>query len=151
MQFPMQVSSSRDQSALDPRTSGQSSLPKKDSETSKGVYGSRRVVCRKTDSPQCVVPRPQTLDYRTVLDPYHRHSIYSSTISISLFNMASESPPPYTRPNQNLVFASSEEKLGALKEWAESKKYVTPGTDGTLPAMDRGAIACGALSGGGTT
>jgi hypothetical protein len=27
--------------------------------------------------------------------------------------------------------------LRRSKNWAESKKYVTPGTDGTLPAMDR--------------
>jgi hypothetical protein len=37
-----------------------------------------------------------------------------------------------------LPFASSEEKLAVPKEWAESKKYVTPGTDGTLPAIDGG-------------
>jgi hypothetical protein len=59
--------------------------------------------------------------------------------------MASESPPPYTRPNHDLVFVSSEEKLGALKEWAESKKYVTPGIDGTLPAMDRGGYGLWSL------
>ena len=63
--------------------------------------------------------------------------------------MASEPPPPYTRPNHNLAFASSEEKLGALKEWAESKKYVTPGTDGPLPAMDRGGYGLWSLVWGG--
>lgn len=57
--------------------------------------------------------------------------------------MASKLPPPPNTPsifrsNHNLAFASSEEELAALKEWAESKKYVAPGTAGTLPAMDRG-------------
>jgi hypothetical protein len=72
----------------------------------------------KTDSSQCVVPQPQTLDYRTFLDPHHRHRIYSSTLSISLFNMASEPPPPYTRPHHNLSYTSSEEELATVKQWA---------------------------------
>jgi hypothetical protein len=63
--------------------------------------------------------------------------------------MASEPLPSYTRPNHNPAFASSEEELAALKEWVESKKYVTPGTDGTLPAMDRGGYGLLSLVWGG--
>jgi hypothetical protein len=58
-------------------------------------------------------------------------------------------PPPYAKPDHNLAFASSEEELKALKEWAESKKYVTPGRDGTLPAMDRGGYGLLSLVWGG--
>lgn len=63
--------------------------------------------------------------------------------------MTSEAPPPYARPNHNLACANSEEELKALKEWAESKKYVTPGRDGTLPAMDRGGYGLLSLVWGG--
>jgi hypothetical protein len=58
-------------------------------------------------------------------------------------------PPPYSRSNHNLGFASSEDELAALKEWAESKKYVAPGTAGTLPAMDRGGYGLLSLVWGG--
>ena len=57
--------------------------------------------------------------------------------------------PSYIRPNHNLAFASSEEELAALKEWVESKKYVTLGTDGTLPAMDKGGYGLLSLVWGG--
>jgi hypothetical protein len=63
--------------------------------------------------------------------------------------MASQPPPPYTKPDHNLAFASSEDELEALKQWAESKKYVTPGRDGTLPAMDRGGYGLLSLVWGG--
>jgi hypothetical protein len=53
--------------------------------------------------------------------------------------MASQPPPPpYTKLDHKIAFASSEDELEALKESAESKKYVTLGRDGTLPAMNRG-------------
>lgn len=63
--------------------------------------------------------------------------------------MTSQPPPPYTKPTHNPTFASSEEELEALKEWAESKKYVQPGRDGTLPAMDRGGYGLLSLAWGG--
>jgi hypothetical protein len=63
--------------------------------------------------------------------------------------MTSQPPPPYTKPDHNPAFASSQEELEALKEWAESKKYVTPGRDGTLPAIDRGGYGLLSLVWGG--
>ena len=63
--------------------------------------------------------------------------------------MTSQPPPPYTQPNHNPAFASSQEELAALQQWAEAKKYVQPGTDGTLPAMDRGGYGLQSLVWGG--
>ena len=63
--------------------------------------------------------------------------------------MTSQPPPPYTKPDYNLAFANSQEERRALEEWAESKKYVTPGRDGTLPAMDGGGYGLLSLVWGG--
>jgi hypothetical protein len=94
------------------------------------------------------VPRPQTLGYHAFLDPYHRHSIYSSTMSISLFNMASEPPPPYTRPNHNLCLcklgreACDTQRMGGIEEIRH------PGHRwNACQPWAEGAAACGALSG----
>jgi hypothetical protein len=63
--------------------------------------------------------------------------------------MTTQPPPPYNKPDYNLAFTSSQEERRALEEWAESKKYVTPGKDGTLPAMDRGGSGLLSLVWGG--
>jgi hypothetical protein len=63
--------------------------------------------------------------------------------------MTSQPPPPYTKPDHNLAFANSQEERRALEEWAESKKYVKPGRDGTLSAMDRGGYGLLSLVWGG--
>nr|POF02249.1 hypothetical protein CFP56_65514 [Quercus suber] len=44
--------------------------------------------------------------------------------------MIEEDPPEYTAP----VRLTDEERRQAFKEWAEEKKHVYPGEDGTLPA-----------------
>jgi len=43
--------------------------------------------------------------------------------------------PPYKASH---AFANSQEELAALQEFAESKLYVVPGTDGTLPDIRNG-------------
>jgi len=43
--------------------------------------------------------------------------------------------PPYKASHR---FANSEEELAALKEFALSKLYINPGTDGTLPDIAAG-------------
>jgi hypothetical protein len=56
-------------------------------------------------------------------------------------------PPPYKASH---AFASSAEELAALKQFAESKKYINPATDGTLPDIANGfgvkAMAWGGMS-----
>jgi hypothetical protein len=56
-------------------------------------------------------------------------------------------PPPYRASH---AFANSQEELAALKEFVESKKYINPSTDGTLPDIANGfgvrAMAWGGMS-----
>jgi microsomal dipeptidase-like Zn-dependent dipeptidase len=58
-----------------------------------------------------------------------------------------QKPPPYRASH---AFASSAEELAALKQFAESKKYINPATDGTLPDIANGfgvkAMAWGGMS-----
>ncbi len=55
--------------------------------------------------------------------------------------------PPYRASHS---FASGQEELAALREFAESKLYVEPGTNGTLPDI-RSGMGMRSLSVGGPT
>lgn len=46
-----------------------------------------------------------------------------------------QKPPPYRASH---AFANSAEELVALQQFAESKRYINPGTDGTLPDIASG-------------
>jgi hypothetical protein len=54
--------------------------------------------------------------------------------------------PPYRAKH---AFANSAEELAALKEFAESKLYVNPGSDGTLPNLNGGGWGLKGLAWGG--
>lgn len=69
------------------------------------------------------------------------------------------SPPPYSKgadSNRDRLppykashaFVNSQEELAALREFAESKMYVEPGTNGTLPDI-RGGMGMKSLAWGG--
>jgi hypothetical protein len=70
------------------------------------------------------------------------------------------SPPSYTNPvdpehdrlpayRAKHSFANSAEELAALKDFAESKLYVNPGSDGTLPDLQTGGWGLKSLAWGG--
>ncbi|EXJ57021.1 hypothetical protein A1O7_07365 [Cladophialophora yegresii CBS 114405] len=78
--------------------------------------------------------------------------------------MSSNSPPAYTNPVDPKLdpkhhrlppyrakhsFANSAEELAALNEFAESKLYVNPGSDGTLPDLQNGGWGLKSLAWGG--
>jgi len=70
------------------------------------------------------------------------------------------SPPSYTNPvdpardrlppyRAKHTFANSQEELAALKEFAKSKLYVNPGSEGTLPDLRGGGWGIKGLAWGG--
>lgn len=61
--------------------------------------------------------------------------------------MVDEELPAYSAPLDPRLRLTEEEHLQALQKWAEEKKHVRPGDDGTLPAGPGGltSLALGGL------